>query len=215
MTDARENITPSARSPPKHKRTSLTNQFGHLRLGEFFASNKPAASERADDGWLSATIRRGWPNWSGSLSQGSGSASLPFTIRMSSDYIVHSSNPDPKAQFEEAQKYFLDIQCLYAKDPVSASESIQKTLVEEMSNVIFGSNKIERAGEDLLGTMKICQAIFRGEQVDEFDERSPNYQRHLEKFVMRKTGAEHDSMIRSRREVIQHAFALQHITDAI
>jgi len=218
MEDNHENKIPGPRSPRKHKRLSLTNQFGDLQLGEPSAPMKPAASEPAEHGWMSTlrgTIQRGWPNWSGTISKASGFPSLPFTIRMNSDYIIHSSNPDPIAQFEEAQTYFLDIQCLHAKDPVSASEIIQNTLVEEMSNVIFGSNYIERAGEDLLETMRICQAIFRGEEVDDFDERSPNYQRRLENFVMKKTGAEQDHIIRSRREVIQHAFALQHITDAV
>lgn len=134
---------------------------------------------------------------------------------MNADYMVHSSNPNPVELFQEAQRHFEEIRYLRAKDPIAASEIIQETLVAEMSNVIFASNNIERAGEDLLETMRICQAIFRGEKVEEIDERSVEYQRRLENLISENKGAEPDHIIRSRREVVQHALALQYMTTAI
>ncbi|KAH7418462.1 fido domain-containing protein [Cadophora sp. MPI-SDFR-AT-0126] len=65
--------------------------------------------------------------------------------------------------------------------------------VESMAHLIFGSNMQEKAGMGLDQTIKLCHRVFAGEDVD-----PENYQQHV---------------IRSRREVIQHAKALKHITD--
>lgn len=66
-------------------------------------------------------------------------------------------------------------------------------------------------------TVKLCCEVFAGKQIDttDVDLRSPEYQAQLEFLV--KRGIETpdlEQVIRSRREVTQHAQALKYITDA-
>jgi len=86
-----------------------------------------------------------------------------------------------------------------------------------MAHLIFGSNMVERAGMGLDETIKLCRRIFDGEEVDaaDVDPRSEQYAAQLK--LLAQHGTENPDLtrvIRSRREVIQHAQALKYITDA-
>ena len=82
--------------------------------------------------------------------------------------------------------------------------------------VIFGSNLIESAGENLDETKRICEAIFYREDVPP-KPRTDAYRQRLEIWIHAKKteegGEEH--IMRTRNEVIQHARALQYMTEAI
>lgn len=87
---------------------------------------------------------------------------------------------------------------------------------EQMIALIFISNANERAGLDHAETRRICNRVFAGEQVSATEIQSEQYQRDLEYLRLANGIQEPDSeaVIKARREVIQHAQALQHIVGA-
>ncbi|PYH68327.1 Fic family protein [Aspergillus vadensis CBS 113365] len=90
----------------------------------------------------------------------------------------------PKDLFKKATDFYRVIQEKLEEKSSDGTALISDTLTRYLGTVIFGSNYIERAGLNLEETIKICERIFRGE----FNPAS-----HI---------------IRSRREVVQHALAL-------
>ena len=141
---------------------------------------------------------------------------MKYTIKMNDNILWYTDLPTPKAQFEEAMKFMGDIQGMRATNPKGAATLMAESVQEGMILVIFGSNLIERAGENLDETKRICEAIFRGEHVSP-KPQTDAYRQKLEAWVhANKTeegGEEH--IMRTRNEVIQHAMALQYITDAV
>ena len=103
-----------------------------------------------------------------------------------------------------------------ASAPKDAAALMAESVQEGMILVIFGSNLIERAGESLDETKRICEAIFRGEEVAP-KPRTDAYRQKLEAWIHSKKteegGEEH--IMRTRNEVIQHARALQYMTEAV
>jgi fido (protein-threonine AMPylation protein) len=175
---------------------------------------------------------KGWPNWRASIGRARVTTErLDFTIKMDSKTRAYSSSENPEALFKQAIDCFEDIQQMMRDSGPAASNILQGTLRNDMVNVIFGSNAIERAGLGLEETIRICEAIFRGEDVDANDVpdrcvtfevektiftsssnpqfRSPEYEGKLISAIHSKLPLSH--VIRSRREVIQHAKALQYI----
>jgi len=90
---------------------------------------------------------------------------------------------------------------------------------DEMALAIFGSNYIERVGARLVDTINICKRVFAGELVDAsaLPPRDSEYESllaHLRKDLeVVDPGVTH--VARTRREVVQHAQALQYITQAV
>lgn len=87
---------------------------------------------------------------------------------------------------------------------------------ETMAHLIFGSNMQERAGMGYDETYKLCLEVFNGNDIDpaDIDPRSEEYQREIGRLRSEKieNDPKMEHVIRSRREVIQHAQALIHIT---
>ncbi|PYH29291.1 Fic family protein [Aspergillus neoniger CBS 115656] len=90
----------------------------------------------------------------------------------------------PRDLFKKATDFYKVIQEKLEKKGSAGTALISDTLTRYLGTVIFGSNNIERAGLNLEETNKICERIFRGEF----------------------TPTSH--IIRSQREVVQHALAL-------
>ncbi|KAI4142037.1 MAG: hypothetical protein L6R39_005109 [Caloplaca ligustica] len=93
-------------------------------------------------------------------------------------------------------------------------------LEQLMIEAVFGSNYVERAGTSFDLTMTMCKAIFRGEPImDEVAESSPEYQTALADLKCRNlipAGQDPATLVlRSRKEVIQHARAFVFITRAM
>lgn len=82
--------------------------------------------------------------------------------------------------------------------------------------LVYGSNMIETAGANLRITIKLCRGIFRGLPVGEYiDERSPEYQEHLETLLKTYRKGDMGGVIQSRKEIIQHAKALSFIIEEV
>lgn len=82
--------------------------------------------------------------------------------------------------------------------------------------MVYGSNRIENAGSSFEYTLQLCKAIFRGEHVpDEIEPRPKDYEAALRAFIQGKQQANQPDVIRSRREIVQHAQAFNFIINQI
>ena len=99
--------------------------------------------------------------------------------------MLYSKESTPVKQFEQAMKHMDDIQGMRKRASETAANVIAQSIEEDMILVIFGSSHVERAGKGLDATQKICEAIFRGEHVEERP-RSEEYEKRLREWINSK-----------------------------
>ncbi|KAK5663906.1 hypothetical protein OQA88_117 [Cercophora sp. LCS_1] len=143
-------------------------------------------------------------------------AEASFTISMGDayDYNILGDELDPDDLHREMLRYSADIaEILQAQPPSPEVEaSADNHVLEVLSRMVFGSNYIERAGAGLDITLKLCQAIFRGETIpDTIDERDPEYETLKRELVQKGMPATTPFVLRSRREIVQHAKAASYL----
>ncbi|KAE8155288.1 fido domain-containing protein [Aspergillus avenaceus] len=152
---------------------------------------------------------RGWPP---SHSNGShiDNKRLFYTIAMDSTTRAYMplDQDSPKDMFKKATDFYNVIQQKLKEKGDGGDILLSDSLTRYLGTVIFGSNYIERVGLNLEETVKICERIFRGEYVDpeHIPESEADYEKKLIGAIHSKTKTSH--IIRSRREVVQHALAL-------
>lgn len=159
---------------------------------------------------LVGTFSSGWPSWRSSR----GGVDIPnFTIRLAdalqAEALKLNLPEDPATIITEARE-------ASQREGPRAFPKVWEQLKGSLITLVYGSNMIESAGSNLRITVKLCRAIFRGQPLPEdISERDAEYQEHLE--VLRSTcrEASHAGVIRSRREIIQHAQALNYIIDRV
>lgn len=96
--------------------------------------------------------------------------------------------------------------------PKDEWENLERSLIK----LVYGSNSIESAGSSLAITAKLCEAVFRGLPVlIEIPERDESYKQHLEHLLSAGRPAHHGEVIRSRKEILQHAQALSYVIDRV
>ncbi len=135
-----------------------------------------------------------------------------LTLKMDPNYDYHRFMPDPDEVFEESARYFGDIHKMITqlKEENSAYEDY---LVESMVMMIFTSNGLENAGSSHPVTLRLCQEIFAGRQVpEEIGEHDEDYEAFIKHLVEKKGPKDHKAVLRSRKQIIQHAYALKYIT---
>ena len=95
-----------------------------------------------------------------------------------------------------------------------AADVVWSNLERELVELVFGSNMIEHAGTTFDITLKLCQAVFRGQPVPEkINEHSEDYQLGLEDLRTRNSKAGKQDVFRSRREVMNHAKAFSFLIE--
>ncbi|KAK3369622.1 fic/DOC family protein [Lasiosphaeria ovina] len=95
----------------------------------------------------------------------------------------------------------------------NGTESVAEILLREMAAVVYGSNTKARRGLGLDETLKLCMLVFSGQLDIDYSDRTPEYQVKLEKLIRKDINPGDNHIIRSRREVVQHAAAFQHIVN--
>ncbi|KAK3363853.1 fido domain-containing protein [Lasiosphaeria hispida] len=145
-----------------------------------------------------------------------------FTISKADayDYNILGGDHDPDDLHEELAQLSNELgQVMQSFPSASAKESLaDEYLLDVLSKMIFGSNYIETTGGGLDVTLKICQAIFKDEDVPEIiDDGDPDYEMHKRDAMRNDKGIHPDTscILRSRREIIQHARAASHILSEI
>ncbi|KAE8311058.1 fido domain-containing protein [Aspergillus transmontanensis] len=188
------------------RRKTLAGLFDNLSISP---STSTTASTSMRSAISNAFQSRGWPPSISKASRGNENRMF-YTISMDSTAraYIQLDQDSPKDLFKKATDYRTVIQQKLKERGSDGTTVIGDTLTRHLGTVIFGSNYIERAGLNLEETVKICESIFRGEFVDpeKIPERKPDYEKKLIEAIHSKTPASH--IIRSRREVVQHALAL-------
>ncbi|KAH8898154.1 Fic-domain-containing protein [Thozetella sp. PMI_491] len=158
-------------------------------------------------GRLANTFSIGWPSWHHVRADNDFTIHLADHLKEEAIGVELSENPATIINHvrNESQR----------RDEIAFLEIWEK-LEEAMIALVYGSNVIESAGTDLNITIKICQAIFRGQSVDaNIQDHDPEYQHHLDILAKTYRLADKHGVIRSRKEVINHAKALNFLIDRI
>ncbi|KAK0753057.1 fido domain-containing protein [Schizothecium vesticola] len=205
----------------KHKRSSLSNIFGAIPSASSAGPNDSniGPKDRTSPINITKSIREKmqkaiFPNATVRIR----SRKIPacFTISMADgyDYNLLGDEFDPDDLYDEMLKYNQVLaESLQSGNLLdNTSNIVDEFMLDVLSKMIFGSNYIEQAGAGLDITLKLCHAIFYGETVpDEITERDPEYQALKEDLVRQGLPAGTPAVIRSRREIVQHARAASYI----
>jgi Fic family protein len=97
----------------------------------------------------------------------------------------------------------------------SHDAAVDDYLADILSKLVFSSNMIENAGAGADVTFKLCQAVFRGEILDDIGERDDEYKAIKQALLQRNLPAGTRFVLRSRREIVQHAKAASDIINEI
>jgi fido (protein-threonine AMPylation protein) len=162
---------------------------------------------------ISQVFSSGWPSWESS-ERGEGAARPPqFTIRLAQNLREEAE----RQHFVADPAEIIDkVRAGSQRNSSAKSFEAWEDLERALARLVYGSNMIESAGNSLSITAKLCQAVFRGEEVNiGIDERDADYKEHLEHLLAANRLADHEHAIRSRREIVQHAQALNHVIDQI
>lgn len=195
------------------KRGSLTTIFPDLKIDGDSSMSQRSSGESSRDSHsmanLKYSMRNGWPKW---LSVRGQRQDIDLTIR-TADYLreeakAHGFPTDPGTIImsvkEASTRKGGDMADLWAK--------IEDSLVE----VVYGSNYIEVTGSNYDVTANLCRQIFRGEKVLAIvDERDEDYQQGRAALISMKRSHTFDDVIRSRQEIINHAYALNYAIDSV
>ncbi|KAH7483934.1 hypothetical protein FOMA001_g6050 [Fusarium oxysporum f. sp. matthiolae] len=117
----------------------------------------------------------------------------------------------------ELKNYLDDIADALKKQKSKNDSKIAATFNERLSQMVYGSNMIEMVGSGLDITVKLCQRIFEGQDVDdaEINDRDPIYQALRMDLVSKNKSSGHEDVLRSRREIIQHAKAAYYMMNEV
>lgn len=157
-------------------------------------------------------MKQGWPSWN-RLRRGSTGPikENQLTIRLAGhlkDEAAKLSLPEDPAVIIQSVR----ASASGLEDYAEMWERIEEALI----TLIYGSNRIEDAGSSFDITVKLCRDVFRDAKVDAaIQQRDPEYEAHVKYLTLSKAQANQTDIIRSRREIIQHAQALNFIIDRI
>ncbi|KAG5755905.1 hypothetical protein H9Q69_000107 [Fusarium xylarioides] len=117
----------------------------------------------------------------------------------------------------ELKNYLDDIAEALKKQKSKNDSEIAEDFNEKLSQMVYGSNMLEMVGGGLDITVKLCQRVFEGQSVGdaEISDRDPIYQALRIELVSKNKSSGHADVLRSRREIIQHAKAAYHMMNEV
>ncbi|KAJ9165241.1 Fic-domain-containing protein [Coniochaeta hoffmannii] len=128
------------------------------------------------------------------------------------DYSILGDDLDPDDLHEEMVRYGSEIAEALQSAPQSSETLVDDFLLDTLSKMIFGSNYIEQAGSGPDITLKLCRQVFRGDDLpDTIEERDPDYARLKAELLSQGIAPSVQVVLRTRREIIQHAKAASYI----
>lgn len=155
----------------------------------------------------------------GTLSRSVHGIESKFTITQDEaySYKIAYEDFDPDVVFPELVELQSTLQdLLQAPMTPSQEAAFEDYILESLTRMVYGSNIIEHAGCGLDITWKLCMAIFRGESIpDDIEERDKEYQMIKEERIRANLPVGSSAILRSRREIIQHAKAAAHMITAV
>lgn len=131
------------------------------------------------------------------------------------DYSI-LGDVDPDDLYEEMARHAAEVCELIQTLSPSQEVAMEDHLVGVLAKLVYSSNMIENAGAGWDVTLKLCQAIFRGDEIpDDVGERDPEHTAIEQDLVRRNLPAGTQSVLRIRREIIQHAKAASYMINEV
>lgn len=139
-----------------------------------------------------------------------------FTIAMDEayDYNILGDDVDPDDLHKELMSYVEEFTKFMQKPPTE-TDAFDKYLGDTLARMVFSSNMIESAGGGLDITLKLCQAVFKGEPIPELQERDADYEALKRDLIRQNLPHGIAAVLRSRREIVHHAHAASYIFDKV
>ncbi|KAF5971201.1 adenosine monophosphate-protein transferase FICD like protein [Fusarium bulbicola] len=137
------------------------------------------------------------------------------------DYDNYENDAEDQSHSDEddieLKNYLDDIAVALNKQKSKNDSEIAEDFNEKLSQMVYGSNMLEMVGSGLDTTVKLCQRIFEGRAVDdaEISDRDPIYQALRMDLVSKNKSSGHEDVLRSRREIIQHAKAAYYMMNEV
>ncbi|KAL2179587.1 fido domain-containing protein [Thermothelomyces heterothallicus CBS 202.75] len=86
----------------------------------------------------------------------------------------------------------------------------------DLSRMVYGSNRIDSAGNSLAITLRLCQAAFRDQVTSAGIGRTdPTFKEHWRYLRASRRSVSLNNICQSRREILQHAYALSYMIDHV
>lgn len=177
------------------------------------AGKAPAGKATVTGSIRNAMANFGWPTWR-SIRGNAPIKRLSIRLRPASLTILQGQGLD-----ENPDQILSEVRTESSHGVAVAAMELWDDTERDIVRLIFGSNAIELSGNNIDITLKICTKILRNEPYDPAevdDERSPEYEKqreHLLKTLGR--AATRNDVVKSRREIVQHTKAFNHISDYI
>lgn len=136
-----------------------------------------------------------------------------FTISQDGDYDYNVlGDVDPDDLFEEFQAELEDMATCVLSIGEDDVDALEMYYIGVLCRMVFGSNIIENAGASLEITVSMCESIYKGQEgPEEITERDPGYQSLKSELQEKKLPSDDAAVLHTRREIVQHAKAAQHI----
>ncbi|KAJ5185939.1 hypothetical protein N7491_006191 [Penicillium cf. griseofulvum] len=138
-----------------------------------------------------------------------------FTICMDEAYDckIGAQDFDPDTIFPEIVTLWNQLSATLQKQLTPRQErEFENHILHCLAAMVYGSNMIERAGGGSRITLKLCMAIFRGEEIPEYIGEAEEEFLGLKQYLLRnEMPANVSAVLQSRREIVQHAKAASHM----
>ncbi|KAJ5662103.1 uncharacterized protein N7477_009719 [Penicillium maclennaniae] len=209
---------PSPTEHSKRKCTSLSQVFEGLQIEP--TSPSPQINIPSTSLYLAKTLRQYMRS---TLHTGSGTVSprslhgvqAQFKVAMddSYDYNIGANDFDPDTIFPEIITLGNQLSTVLQNQLTSDQETaLEDHILHCLADMVYGSNMIERVGNGYDITLKLCMAIFRGEEIPEDIGETEEEFLELKGNLLRKNlPANTLAILKSRREIVQHAKAASYI----
>ncbi|KAM0246505.1 hypothetical protein ACHAP5_004627 [Fusarium lateritium] len=139
------------------------------------------------------------------------SAAPAFSLNQTSGNAYHDPDDfDAEEVHTELRKLADEVAAGLKAHP--SDGSLDQCYITQLAHMVYGSNMIESAGGDLDVTLKLCRDVFEGKLVEDehLNEHDAIYQALKSEFITNHSNV-HDAVLRSRREIVQHAKAAQYM----
>ncbi|KAF5587455.1 adenosine monophosphate transferase FICD like [Fusarium pseudoanthophilum] len=137
------------------------------------------------------------------------------------DYDNYEDEAEDQSHHEEEDielKNYLDDFADTLKKQSKNDSEIAEAFNEKLSEMVYGSNMIEAVGSSLDITSELCRDIFTG-GIDaddaEISDHVPIYKAIHTELIEKCKPSAHEDVLRTRREIIQHAKAAYSIMDQV
>lgn len=131
------------------------------------------------------------------------------------DYKILHQEFNPKVVFNETVALVKQLSEALHNNLTSEQEAaFDDHILDCLARMVYASNMIERAGAGPEITLKLCHAIFRGEEIPEdIGEADEEFLTLKQSLLRSNLPADTSAALQSHREIVQHAKAAAYIVN--